>query len=691
MAANVPNLNHYTNREISWMAFNKRVLMEAANDDNPIFEKLKFLSIVSTNLDEFFMIRVASVRDQIQAGYKGTDPSGLKPRDQLQLLTSEIRRQVAKQYKILNEKILPELSAEQIFFVNPEHMTREQAMWLENYFDKEVFPVLTPMAVDMSHHFPLILSRTLNIGAMLLSKVGKKNDFATVQVPNVLPRVVTLPAANGERPVLLMETIIMKYIDKLFKGRTVLGASPYRITRNADLTFEEEEASDLLKEIQKSLKKRKWGSVIRLEIAKDAPSDLTSYLKSALDIGESEVYRVDGPINLDFLMKQVYGFPGYEHLKYTAFTSYKYPELLEGSVLEAIKQKDWFFYHPYHSFDPIVKFIKEAAEDKDVLAIKQTLYRVSGQSPVVAALALAAERGKQVTVLLEVKARFDEENNIHWGRELEKAGCHVIYGIKGLKTHSKITLVIRREQGEIVRYTHLGTGNYNDVTARIYTDMGILTANPTIGQDAGDFFNMLTGSADMPQFKLLTAAPTQLRPEILRLIKRERDHALQGRSAKIRAKMNALVDPEVIQALYEAGAAGVKIELMIRGICCLQAGINGLSENITVRSIVGRFLEHARVFHFANGGTEELYLSSADWMPRNLDRRVELMFPILDGGIGKKVMAVMDMQWKDTLKAWTMKPDGTYVRRSKKAGEAPLNSQEYELNAHSANQQHTDS
>jgi len=683
MAANELNLSHYTNRELSWMAFNKRVMMEAANDDNPIFEKLKFLSIVSTNLDEFFMIRVASVRDQIQAGYKAADPAGMKPREQLQQLTQEIRRQVSKQYKILREKILPELSRERLYFVNPEHMTREQAIWLETYFNEEVFPVLTPMAVDTSHHFPLILSRTLNIGVMLLQKTGKKNDFATVQVPGVLPRVVVLPGPEGERPMMLMETVIMLYIDKLFRGRTVLNACPYRITRNADMEVDEDEANDLLIEIEKSLKKRRWGSVIRLELEKDAPIPIENYLKEALEITAGEIYRVDGPINLDFFMKQVYGMPGYEHLKYVPFAPKQYPELTEGDIFEAIKKKDWFFHHPYDSFDPIVQFIRRAAMDEDVLAIKQTLYRVSGNSPVVAALAMAAERGKQVTVLLEVKARFDEENNIHWGKELEKAGCHVIYGVKGLKTHSKVTLIVRKEQGEIVRYTHLGTGNYNDVTAKIYTDMGILTGNPAIGQDASAFFNMLTSSGDMPQYKLLTAAPTQLRPEILRLIKREREHALAGRKAKIRAKMNALVDQEVIEALYQASAAGVKVELMIRGICCLRAGIANQSENITVRSIVGRFLEHARIFHFHNGGAEELYLSSADWMPRNLDRRVELMFPVLDPGIAKEIRAVMDVQWQDTLKAWVMKADGVYVRRSKKNGETPLNSQEYELESHS--------
>lgn len=679
MAAQTPPAMRFTNRELSWTAFNKRVLMEAANDDNPIFEKLKFLSIVSTNLDEFFMVRVASVRDQVQAGYKGVDPSGLKPREQLDALAGEIRRMVNRQYKILSDRILPELAKERVFFIPPESLTREQAVWLEAYFDREVFPVLTPMRVDDAHHFPLILSRSLNILATLASKAGKKSDLATVQVPTILPRVVVLPASQGEKPMLLMETVILEFIDKLFPGRSVLETCPYRITRNADLTFDEEEAGDLLIEIQKSLKKRKWGSVIRLEVQKDAPGSLVSFLKNALTVADSEIYRVDGPINLDFFMKQVYGFEGYDHLKYKPFTPKIDTVLNNGPILDAVKKQDFYFYHPYDSFDPVIRFIREAAEDPDVLAIKQTLYRVSGQSPVVGALALAAQNGKQVTVLLEVKARFDEENNIHWGQELEKAGCHVMYGMKGLKTHSKITLIVRREEGEVARYTHLGTGNYNDVTARLYTDMGILTANPVIGQDASDFFNVLTTKGTMPRMKLLTAAPTQLRGEFMRLIHREREHALRGRPAKIRAKMNALVDPGLIEALYQAGAAGVKIELIIRGICCLRPGVKGLSENITVRSIVGRFLEHPRVYHFANGGAPELYLSSADWMPRNLDKRVELMFPVLDSAISFSIMATMDLQWRDTQKAWELKPNQSYERRCRKSGDPALNAQEEEL------------
>lgn len=672
------NALRYTNRELSWMSFNRRVLLEAVHEDNPVLERIKFLSIVSTNLDEFFMIRVASLRDQVQAGYKGEDPSGLRPRDQLRLLVAEIRRQVARQYKILNESLFPALADEHIFFISPEHLTREQTVWLDKYFYDEVFPVLTPMTVDGGRRYPLILSRSLNIGVSLMSRTGRKKTFATVQVPGILPRVVTLPAIHGEKPMLLMETVIAMYITTLFQGRTVLSVCPYRITRNADLTFDEEEASDLLVEIQKSLRKRKWGGVIRMEVQKGAPADIVSMLKKAMEITDFEIHYVDGPVNLDFLAKQIYSFEGFDHLRYKAYQPWTDP-CWEGSVFDAIKQKDRYFYHPYDSFEPIIRFLKEAAEDPDVLAIKQTLYRVSGQSPVMEALAAAAEHGKQVTVLLELKARFDEENNIFWGRELEKAGCHVIYGVKGLKVHSKITLVVRREDRQIVRYTHLGTGNYNDVTAKVYTDIGILTANPDIGQDAGVFFNMLTASGDMPAMKLLTAAPNQLRYELSRLIKRETEHARAGKDAKIRAKLNALVDPLIIADLYQAGIAGVKIELLVRGICCLQPGLKGVSGNITVRSIIGRYLEHARIFHFANGGSAELYLSSADWMPRNLDRRIELMFPVLNGDIRTRILSSLDLQWADTQKSWELNAHQSYERRSKKKGDVRCCSQEAEM------------
>ena len=666
----------YTNRELSWLSFNERVLMEASNQDNPLMERIKFLSIVSSNLDEFFMVRISSIRDLVKSGHKRMDIAGMKPEERLKAITSRARAQVALQYRIMNEEIMPLLEAHGVVMVDGDAMTREQAAFEADFFQREVFPVLTPMAVDASHRFPLLLSRSLNIALLLEGKHGKKPDFATVQVPSVLSRVVWLPG-GAEHTFTLLEDVVLRHLGELFPGRHILTAAPYRITRNADLTYDEEEAADLLQEIKKSLKKRKWGSVIRLECNPGMDQRLLDILLSALEVGEGELFTLPGPINLDFFMKHLSGLPGFEDHRFPKFTPALAPLLESGNIFDAVKRQDWFFYHPYDAFDPVVRFVREAARDDQVLAIKQTLYRVSGNSPVVAALAEAAERGKQVTVLLEVKARFDEENNIHWGEALEKAGCHVVYGLPRLKTHSKITLVVRREAEGICRYTHLGTGNYNDVTARLYTDMGILTANRQIGADAGVFFNLVTGYSETPEMKLLVAAPRDLKPELLRLIRREMDYARQGRPSGIEAKMNGLVDPVIIDALYEASQAGVYIDLTVRGMCCLQPGIPGQSERITVRSIVGRFLEHARIFHFHNGGVPETYLSSADWMPRNLDRRIELMFPVLDQAICSRILHILRLQQQDTAKAWLLQGDTyTPLRTQTPPGDPFFNSQE---------------
>lgn len=667
---------HYTNRELSWLQFNQRVLMEATDPANPLLERAKFLAIVSSNLDEFFMVRIASLKDQVKAGFKKADPAGLKPREQLKLLEEAIRRQVKQQYKIFTTQLIPELHTQGIHLLAPSQLTRDQSAYLEDYFTREIFPALTPLAADATRRFPLLLSRSLNLGIFLQEKSGRRNDFATLRLPSTLPRMVQLPASEGETPFMLLEDVVALYADHLFPGHQVVLCQPYRITRNADLSFCEDDASDLLQEIKKSLGKRKWGAVVRLELPKGASPDLLELLKHALEITDDAVYPIDGPINLDFLMKQLAHLPKMAHLLFPPFTPKLDSALAQGSIFDRIRERDWFFYHPYDSFQPIVDFVSQAAKDPQVLAIKQTLYRVSGHSPIVAALAQAAENGKQVTVLLEVKARFDEENNIHWGEALERAGCHVIYGLKGLKTHSKITLVVRREAEGIRRYVHLGTGNYNDVTARLYTDMGLLTANPTLGEDAGHFFNMVTGYAQIPDLKLLVSAPMQLRGELSRLILREREHALAGRPSGITAKMNSLVDPQIISLLYRASQAGVPIDLTVRGICCLQPGIKGLSETITVRSIVGRFLEHARIFRFHNGGTPETYLSSADWMPRNLDRRVELMFPITDPAIVRRIMAVVEGQQRDNQKAWYLDAQGSYTKRCIQGEEAPWNCQE---------------
>ena len=566
-----------------------------------------------------------------------------------------------------------------------EELTAEQAAYVDRYFEEDVYPVLTPMAVDASRPFPLIRNKTLNIAALLSSKKDEKHkdavEFATVQVPGVLPRLVPIPADTSEnsgevegRTFILLEQIIEKNIDKLFLNYHVLCAHPYRVMRNADLPIDEDEAADLLKEIQKQLKKRQWGEVIRLEVEASVDKKLLRFLKDELKVAEEDIFQISGPIDLTFLMK-MYGLSGCDSLRYEPYKPQRVPEIEPGEdIFEAIRGGDILLHHPYETFDPVVDFIRQAASDPDVLAIKQTLYRVSGNSPIIASLAQAAENGKQVSVLVELKARFDEENNIVWAKKLEQAGCHVIYGLVGLKTHSKIALVVRREEDGIRRYVHLGTGNYNDSTAKLYTDCGIFTCNEAIGEDATAVFNMLSGYSEPLSWNELVLAPIWLRTRFMRLIARETKHAREGKPAKIVAKMNSLCDEGIIAALYEASAAGVKIELIVRGICCLKVGIPGISENIHVRSIVGNFLEHSRIFFFLNDGEEELYMGSADWMPRNLDRRVEILFPVLDDTLKEKVKHILDVELADNTKAHVLKPDGEYEKIDRR-GKVLVNSQ----------------
>ena len=656
---------YYTNRELSWLDFNMRILGEARDKANPLFERLKFLSITASNLDEFFMIRVASLKDMVHARYTKPDIAGLKPEEQLNLIQEKAHHLVGLQYSTYNRSLLPALKQAGLELVTAhEDMSEEQKAFADQYFEENVYPVLTPMAMDSSRPFPLIRNKSLNIGA-LISKKGEKGkaEFATVQVPGVLPRVIELPAGKeGTRAGILLEELIERNIDQLFLNYDVVCAHPYRIIRNADLTIDEDDAADLLMEIQKQLKKRQWGEVIRLEVEDKIDQKLLKILKKEFDIKPEDIYSISGPLDLTFLMK-VYGVEGFEHLKTPPYTPQPVPALEnETDIFAAVRKKDIFLHHPYETFDPVVNFVRQAARDPQVLAIKQTLYRVSGHSPIVAALAQAAENGKQVSVLVELKARFDEENNIIWAKMLEKAGCHVIYGLVGLKTHSKITLVVRREEDGIRRYVHLGTGNYNDSTAKLYTDCGIMTCQEAIGEDATAVFNMLSGYSEPRRWNRLSLAPIWLRDKFLSLIRREADHAREGQPARIIAKMNSLCDQEVIAALYEASAAGVKIDLIIRGICCLKVGIPKVSENITVRSIVGTFLEHARMFYFQNGGQEEYYMGSADWMPRNLDKRVEILFPVEDEDLKKEVRHILEIQLADTLKAHELKADNGYEK-----------------------------
>ena len=670
---------YFTNRELSWLDFNYRVLGEARDKTIPLFERLKFLSITSSNLDEFFMIRVASLKDMVNAGYAKPDIAGMTPEVQLDAISVKTHDLVNTQYTTYNRSLKPMLKQNHVIIIDSfEELSSAQEKYVDQYFMQDVYPVLTPMAVDSSRPFPLIRNKSLNIGALISDKADESEyDFATVQVPSVLPRFIEITSENREdRTLMLLEQVIEKNIQKLFLNYKVICAYPYRIMRNADLSIDEEDAADLLKEIQKQLKKRQWGEVIRLEVEDGMDKRLLKTLKKAMNVGEASIYRINGPLDLTFLMK-VNGLEGYEHLKYP-----KYQPQISGDIhpeedlFSQIRRKDILLAHPFQSFDTVVDFVRQASKDPKVLAIKQTLYRVSGNSPIIASLAEAAENGKQVTVLVELKARFDEENNIIWAKKLEKAGCHVIYGLVGLKTHSKITLVVRQEEDGIRRYVHLGTGNYNDSTAKMYTDMGLLTCAKPIGEDATAVFNMLSGYSEPLQWNKLTLAPLWLRGKFLELIHQEEVNAQEGRPAHIIAKMNSLCDKEVIMALYKASAAGVKIELIIRGICCLKTGIPGISENITVKSIVGNFLEHSRIFYFYNNGWENIYMGSADWMPRNLDRRVEILFPVEDEVCKKQVMHILDIQLKDNVKAHYLQADNTYQKPDKR-GKALVSSQDY--------------
>ena len=670
------NPEYYENRELSWIKFDQRVLEEARDKNIPLLERVKFLSIVSSNLDEFFMVRVASLKDMVHANYKKKDIAGMTAQEQLVTINNDTRDMVNTQYSTYTRSLIPLLNNEGIYVIDSHEMlSYEQGEFVDRYFMESVYPVLTPMAVDASRPFPLIRNKTLNIAALLANKQNKKETvFATVQVPGVLPRLVQIPSVNNAKNFILLEQIIERNIGKLFSNYKVLCAYPYRIMRNADLTIDEEEASDLLKEIQNKLKMRQWGEVIRLEVEAGIDAKLLRFLKSEFKVADADVFEIPGPIDLTVLMK-LYGIDGYDHLRYVQPVPQKVPEIEPGEdIFEAIRKSDIFLHHPYQTFDPVVDFIRQASKDPDVLAIKQTLYRVSGNSPIISSLAQAAENGKQVTVLVELKARFDEEHNIVWAKKLEQAGCHVIYGLVGLKTHSKIALVVRKEEDGIRRYVHLGTGNYNDSTAKLYTDCGIFTCKESIGEDATAVFNMLSGYSEPLSWNELILAPYWLRDKFLYLIKREIKHVKAGKEGRIIAKMNSLCDPGIIAALYEASAAGVKIDLIVRGICCLKVGIPGVSENISVRSIVGNFLEHSRIFYFENGGNEDVYMGSADWMPRNLDRRVEIIFPVLEDSLKEKAIHILDVELKDNVKARVLESDGNYVRIDKR-GKSLINSQ----------------
>lgn len=656
------NLNkpeYFFNRELSWLKFNLRVLREAGVKTTPLLERLKFVAITASNLDEFFMVRVAGLWDQYENGINKRDAAGLTVKAQLE----EISKAAHDQMKLLNKYLLSlvkELREAGIYICRVSELSEKGRRWLEAYYQEEIFPVLTPMAVDASRPFPFLANKTLNLAVELTNQEGE-NSMGIVQVPSVLPRLLEVPGEE-KRSFVFLEDVINEHCSDLYSGCKILDVVPFRITRDADLEFDEDDIDNLLKEVEKSLRKRTRGASVRLEIYNKANSRIRKFLYDNLDITEQEVYEINGPLDATCFFKFA-SLPGMWPWLYEPFVPQRPLELPDDSdIFKVLRERDVLLHHPYESFDPVVKFVSDAANDPNVLAIKQTLYRVSGNSPIVAALARAAENGKQVTVLVELKARFDEENNIIWARRLEEAGCHVIYGLMGLKTHAKIILVVRKEADGIKRYVHLGTGNYNDNTAKLYTDMGLMTANDQFGSDASAFFNVLSGYSDPPVWNKLVMAPLGLRKKIYELIDNEISIVKKGGTGHIIAKMNSLIDYPVIQKLYEASMAGVKIDLIIRGICGLRAGMDGISDNITVRSIVGRQLEHSRIFWFQGGGKEQLFLSSADWMPRNLNDRVELFFPVETPAHIERIKKVLDLYLRDNVGAHMMQSNGTYRR-----------------------------
>ncbi len=656
------NLNkpeYFFNRELSWLKFNLRVLREAGVKTTPLLERLKFVAITASNLDEFFMVRVAGLWDQYENGINKRDAAGLTVKAQLE----EISKAAHDQMKLLNKYLLSlvkELREAGIYICSVSELSEKGRRWLEAYYQEEIFPVLTPMAVDASRPFPFLANKTLNLAVELTNQEGE-DSMGIVQVPSVLPRLLEVPGEE-KRSFVFLEDVINEHCSDLYSGCKILDVVPFRITRDADLEFDEDDIDNLLKEVEKSLRKRTRGASVRLEIYNKANSRIRKFLYDNLDITEQEFYEINGPLDATCFFKFA-SLPGMWPWLYEPFVPQRPLELPDDSdIFKVLRERDVLLHHPYESFDLVVKFVSDAADDPNVLAIKQTLYRVSGNSPIVAALARAAENGKQVTVLVELKARFDEENNIIWARRLEEAGCHVIYGLMGLKTHAKIILVVRKEADGIKRYVHLGTGNYNDNTAKLYTDMGLMTANDQFGSDASAFFNVLSGYSDPPVWNKLVMAPLGLRKKIYELIDNEISIVKKGGTGHIVAKMNSLIDYPVIQKLYEASMAGVKIDLIIRGICGLRAGMNGISDNITVRSIVGRQLEHSRIFWFQGGGKEQLFLSSADWMPRNLNDRVELFFPVETPAHIERIKKVLDLYLRDNVGAHMMQSNGTYRR-----------------------------
>jgi polyphosphate kinase len=654
----------YFNRELSFLEFNQRVLEQAKDSRIPLLERVRFLCISCANLDEFFEIRVASLKELLEAGAVQGGPDGLSVPDQLKAIRTRAVRLMDEQYRVLNDVLMPKLADSGVVFVEPETWTDAQAAWLADYFVREVEPVLSPLALDPARPFPKILNKSLNFAVVVEGEdgFGRNSGLAVVQAPRSLPRLIRLPDEVGSRHFVFLGTIVEAFVSRLFAGMRVRGCYQFRVTRNSDLFVEQEEVDDLLRAVEGELASRRYGDAVRLETAHDCPEDILAYLLGQFGLGGEDLYKVSGPVNLNRLMA-VYDLVDRAELKYASFTP-SIPERLKSGndLFTTLRSGDVLLQHPFQGFGPVTDFIKQAASDPQVLAIKQTLYRAGSDSAIVDALAEAAQAGKDVTVIIELRARFDEEANIELATKLQEAGAHVMYGVFGFKTHAKLVMVVRREDKGLKRYCHLGTGNYHAKTARLYTDYGLLTADESIGEDIHEIFLQLTGLTRVPRLRKLLHAPFSLHQALLAKIERESEHARAGRSGRIIAKLNALTEPTVIQALYRASRAGVDIDLIVRGICCLRPGVAGVSERIKVRSIVGRFLEHSRVYYFANGGDCEVYCSSADWMDRNLFRRIEVAFPVEAPELRARVVEDLGLFLADDTQAWLLDSSGRYTR-----------------------------
>jgi polyphosphate kinase len=672
----------YLNRELSWLEFNARVLAEAGSADVPLFERLKFLGIFFSNLDEFFMVRVAGLQAQILRTITELPPDGLLPHEQLVAISARVHSLVDSAYKLFNAEVMPAMKRAGIVIMRPEELAPLELAALDERFRTDIFPVLTPLAIDPGHPFPHLRNKTINLGIMFSREHdGQEPGFGVIQVPAMLSRLIRVRVEGTIRAFVLLEDVIARHVKEFFPSARLRGTYAFRVTRNWDLEIDEEEGEDLLQTIQAELRRRDRGNAVRIEIGiigiGEGVDASVQRLCRAIHVDPAlDVYRVQGPLYLTDLLGITADDERREH-RDEPFASQVTPPMREvDDIFAVIRERDVLLHHPYDSFDPVVEFVSRAADDPNVLAIKQTLYRTGGDSPILKALARAAESGKQVTAIVELKARFDEASNIQWARTLEQSGVQVIYGLLGLKTHVKALLVVRREKADrLRRYVHLSTGNYNPQTARLYTDLGLFTANREIGEDVTSLFNLLTGYSAPSKWNRLVVAPLGLHEAVLGLITRESAHARAGRPAQITAQMNSLVDVDVIDALYRASQAGVDIKLNIRGICCLRPGIPGLSDRIHVRAIIDRFLEHSRVFRFLNGGTEEVYMSSADWMPRNFHRRVEVLIPILDAGVRERIIGNMDILFSDNTKTWELNREGKYLKLVAPAGAVPVRAQ----------------